>query len=404
MTSSDLSPQFTVWRAILVLAVVFVMMSTTGWTAVRLHKDGLGAVPAAVAAWNDATLPGGRQIPDADASSGRLAHFFSRLDQAQRVRLAERHPLVVGNLNGAPVALRYRANRAALENARAAERRRSRDADVPVRGRQDAARLVHRFDSMLRPGRQILAFDPTGTGRAAEVFGDLDRAKRVSVVVPGVDTNLMTYERSARRYSAPQGMASALYDAQRAAAPRVGSAVIAWADYSAPVGVGMDAMLGKRAETGAGRLHALLDGLPKGADTTLFCHSYGSVVCGVAAPDLPDRVTDVVVAGSPGMRVSNAAELRTGARVWAARDADDWIADVPHLELGGLGHGADPVAAGFGARVVSADRAVGHTGYFTPGTESLANFAEIGTGAYAGVTCAGGADACHDGISGGSGT
>ena len=41
---------------------------------------------------------------------------------------------------------------------------------------------------MLANGRHILAFDPTGKGRAAEVFGDLDRAARVSVIVPGVDT------------------------------------------------------------------------------------------------------------------------------------------------------------------------------------------------------------------------
>lgn len=132
----------------------------------------------------------------------------------------------------------------------------------------------------------------------------------------------------------------------------------------------------------------------------LFCHSYGSVLCGVAAPRLPARVTDVAVAGSPGMRVERAADLRTPARVWAMRDADDWIADVPHLEVGGVGHGADPVAPEFGARLLSARGAVGHSGYFAPGTESLGNFAAIGVGAYGELVCARADSACHEGISG----
>src|SRR5690606_5860649 len=100
-------------------------------------------------------------------------------------------------------------------------------------------------------------------------------------------------------------------------------------------------------------LNALLRGLPGTAPVSLFCHSYGSVLCGLAADELPDRVADIAVAGSPGMRVDNAGELRTPARVWAMRDADDWVQDVPHLEIGGLGHGADPVSSRFGARVLS---------------------------------------------------
>jgi hypothetical protein len=131
----------------------------------------------------------------------------------------------------------------------------------------------------------------------------------------------------------------------------------------------------------------------------LFCHSYGSVVCGVAAHAMPRRVTDVAVAGSPGMRVERAAQLRTGARVWAMRDADDWVRDVPYLELGGLGHGEDPVSRAFGARVLAAKQARGHGGYFEPGTDSLRNFARIGVGAYPSVVCAREDDACRTGLS-----
>jgi hypothetical protein len=99
------------------------------------------------------------------------------------------------------------------------------------------------------------------------------------------------------------------------------------------------------------------------------------------------------------MRVEKAAQLHTSARVWAVRDSDDWIEDVPHLEVGGLGHGADPMSAEFGARVLSARGAQGHTGYFVPGTDSLRNFAEIGIGAYRAVRCAREDDVCREGLS-----
>ncbi|QGV80811.1 alpha/beta hydrolase [Streptomyces ficellus] len=401
MTSFDSSPTLQVWRALFALAVVFVLLMTTGWTAIR-HQPGPGQPrEAALAAWRDGRI-GVRELPDPASPPDVLAAFFGSLTARQRDRLAADHPLVVGNLDGAPVTLRYRANRIALDAALDAERKRVEDKRLSPDGHQEAVRRTHRFASLMRAGRQILAFDPSGKGRVAEVFGDLDRAEHVSVVVPGVDTNLLTFQKTARKYTAPVGMAESLYTAERASAPGTRTAVIAWADYTAPVGVGMDAAIGRLAENGAARLVSLTRALPGGSRVALFCHSYGSVVCGVAARDLPARVADVAVAGSPGMRAETAAELDTGARVWAMRDADDWIADVPYLAVGGLGHGADPVAPEFGARVLSAAGAVGHAGYFEPGTESLHNFAEIGVGSYRTVRCAAGQDACRSGISGAS--
>lgn len=58
----------------------------------------------------------------------------------------------------------------------------------------------------------------------------------------------------------------------------------------------------------------------------------------------------------------------------------DWISDVPNLRLAGLGHGADPTSAAFGARTVPAADVHGHTGYLVPGTQSLAAFAAIAKG------------------------
>ncbi|MER5631273.1 alpha/beta hydrolase [Streptomyces nitrosporeus] len=394
MTSFDSSPTLSAWRAVLALAVVFVMLATTGWTAVRRqHADAPREI--AFAAWARDRIAG-HALPATDAPAYRLARFFATLTARQQVALADKYPLVVGNMNGAPVMLRYRANRHALSRAEREERRRTTDGRLSPDGRHQALLRLERFRSLLAKDRQILAFDPSGRGRVAEVFGDLDRAERVSVVVPGVDTNLLTLERAGhKRNAAPVGMARSLYGAEREALPGARTAVIAWADYTAPAGLGVDAALGGLAANGAVRLNALLGALPGTSAVSLFCHSYGSVLCGLAARGLPDRVSDIAVAGSPGMRADSAAGLDTRARVWAMRDSGDWIEDVPNMEVGGLGHGADPVDPEFGARIVSADGAIGHSGYFEPGTESLSNFAAIGVGAYDTVSCASTDRACH---------
>ncbi|MFI6340694.1 alpha/beta hydrolase [Streptomyces sp. NPDC050535] len=400
MTSFDASPQLNVWRALAALAVVFVMLATSGWTAIHSHR-GSSALTSSRSAWERGTLAG-QPLPDTGSAPGVLARFFASLDAGQRDRLAHRYPLAVGNMNGAPVELRYRANRLALEKQRRVERRRMHDSRLSELGQHEAGRRMHRYEDLLEKGREILAFDPMGRGRIAEVFGDLDTAERVSVVVPGVDTDLLTFQRTSKKYSAPVGMAQALYTAEHSAAPAKDTAVIAWADYTAPSGLGIDSATAMRAEDGAVRLNALVRALPKGSSVVLYCHSYGSVLCGVAARKLPSRVSDIAVSGSPGMRADTVTGLRTTAQVWAMRDSDDWIQDVPHLEVGGLGHGADPVSAAFGARVLSARNARGHTGYFEPGTDSLHNFAEIGIGAYGSVDCAHPDDACRTGLSGGS--
>ncbi len=379
--------QSTAWRASLALVVVFVMLAMTGWTAIRGTKDDADPLATAKAAWKHSTFLG-RPLPDPNGPPNAVRAFFAPLSRAEKQQLATHYPLVVGNMGGAPAQLRYDANRKAIDDARRVEKRRMSDPRLTPVGRQTAGQLMHRLESLMSPGRQILAFDPADGGRAAEVFGNLTKADRVSVVVPGVDTNLSTFERTARATTAPVGMGRALYGAEREARPGARTAVIAWADYTSPSGVGVEAATGQLAGAGAVRLRALVDALPSSDSVSLFCHSYGSVVCGVAARTLPSNVKDIAVAGSPGMRAQSLAGLGTRARVWAMRDSDDWIQDVPNLEVGGLGHGADPVDPSFGARILSADGAIGHAGYFEPGTRSLKNFALVGVGDTGTVDCA----------------
>ena len=120
-----------------------------------------------------------------------------------------------------------------------------------------------------------------------------------------------------------------------------------------------------------------------GDQVALLCHSYGSVVCGLAAPHLP--VTDIAVVGSPGMDASSVASLHSAARVWAGRESGDAIRFVPHIRLLGLGFGADPMSPGFGARIFATGDS-GHSGYLDPGSVSLRNLAYIALGDPAAVT------------------
>ncbi|MDX3536852.1 alpha/beta hydrolase [Streptomyces sp. MB09-01] len=330
---------------------VTVVGGTAGWASGESQTAVTGPPPG-TADWR-ADTASGRALPDpATATPREVARFFAGLDDAARRELLREHPLVVGNLEGAPLPLRYEANRIAI-----------------------AATGEARYASLAAPDRQILAFDPRGRGQVAEVFGDLEHAEHVSVIVPGSDNDATTYGARRKPNTGPAGMAGALREATGGF-----TIVVAWIGYTTPVGVGLDAADGRLATAGATRLARFTDGLDAvGApDPVLFCHSYGSVVCGLAARHTD--ASDIVAFGSPGMRADTAAGLRTGARIWAARGPSDWIADVPNVECAGIGHGADPTSAAFGARRVPAADVQGHTGYFKPGTQSLAAFAAIANG------------------------
>ncbi|WP_171165929.1 alpha/beta hydrolase [Streptomyces sp. I05A-00742] len=365
-----------------------VVAGTAGWATAH-HQTAVTGPPPGTAAWRaDHSLH--RTLPDpATASPAEVARFFAALPEDGRRRLVLRHPMVVGNLDGAPVALRYEANRRALAAERAEQRARADDAALPEYERTQAAGLADRYRELLAPGRQILAFDPRGRGQLAEVYGDLATARRTAVVVPGSDIDLSSFDRRTDRYGTPAGMATSLREEMGRQAPGARTAVIAWVGYTTPVGIGPDAATGRLAGAGAPRLDRFLAGLAASGAVppAVFCHSYGSVVCGLAAHAIGrGEASDLVVLGSPGVRADSAAGLRTTARVWAVRRNDaDWIGNIPNVELFGLGHGTDPTSTAFGARPVSSTGSHGHTGYFAPGTESLRHCAEIALGVYGAV-------------------
>ncbi|HEY1175924.1 MAG TPA: alpha/beta fold hydrolase, partial [Phytomonospora sp.] len=303
--------------------------------------------PPGTAAWPSSTVDGHATPDPVAASPAEVAAFFAAIGPEAAAGLAREHPGVVGNLDGVPLALRYEAN-------------------------ERAAGL---------PGRQLLAYDPRGDGRIAEVVGDLATAERVAVIVPGVDTTLENFHTGlgGKQERSPLWQARQVFEA--AADDKL--AVIAWLGYDAPENGGVatiSAVRSDRAESGGDSLTRFLDGLAVGspqATVTVVGHSYGSTVAAYAAPAFPAQVTDLVALGSPGMDVDTAADLGTTARVWAGLASDDPITKVPDLRILGLGHGEDPADAEFGALALDTAGNTGHDGYFVPGTTALRGITAI---------------------------
>jgi hypothetical protein len=274
-------------------------------------------------------------------------------------------------LTASALSARYAADARAIGTA---EQAAVRDGDRPLAGALAGLRTRH-----------VLFFDPNGQGVAAMVIGNLATANRVAILVPGSDTTLATF--FSRGAASPGGGADALAaEARRLepSSPGTHLAVIAWLGYPAPAMLSPAVMTSGDAGQGAQALRPLVTALARHGDqVALLCHSYGSVVCGLAAPHLP--VTDIAAFGSPGMDASSVASLHTQARVWAGRESGDSIKYVPHIQLFGLGFGADPMSDGFGARIFATGDS-GHSGYLDPGSVSLRNLTYIALGDAAAVT------------------
>ncbi|MFF5365579.1 alpha/beta hydrolase [Streptomyces sp. NPDC013187] len=295
------------------------------------------------------------------------------LSAAVRPQTPAPAPARLAPLHASTLGEAYAANRAnAVEAARTA-------AAHHDRGRAATDR------QLASPKRHLLHFDGRGSGRVTEVLGDLARADRIAVLVPGSDTSLDTYGRF-------HAAAAALHRQLARQAPAgTRTSVVAWLGYETPGTVSTTVTTTGRAEQAAPHLRALVADLRAiagpGPRISLLCHSYGSVVCGRSAAGL--AVDDIALVGSPGTGADSAAGLHTRARVWAARGGDDWVEHVPHLSVDlfgtSVGFGTDPVTPAFGARVFAAG-AAGHSTYFELGSTSLTNLARIVLGETEAVT------------------
>ncbi|WP_285703714.1 alpha/beta hydrolase [Microtetraspora sp. NBRC 16547] len=361
------------------------------------------ALIAAASGTGDAALSELRLLLAADGAGpgrdGKVAAFFAALPPDAALAVALAGAALVGPLGGVPYDLRYAANRLLIRQARAEAGALWLTDRVALYSRLLEPREVRtvrdgRVVSEKLP-RQFLLFDPSGQGRVAEVFGDLDTATSVAVTVPGTGNNLGTYG------DGPGANARALHDfAERFSGGR--SATIAWMGCDLPQSL-PQATWTSYAEAGGPMLRDFVTGLRLSADVraTLVGHSYGSTVTGHAV-SAGLRPGSLVAVASPGWGVYSADDLHApGTRMYALRHPHDAISVAPVLSavskaglLGLLatpwaGHGQDPIllagvtrlATGTDGDLVQLGLDIdAHGDYFTtsgPTTLSISNIARV---------------------------
>ncbi|MET7639448.1 alpha/beta hydrolase [Streptomyces sp. NPDC005438] len=173
-----------------------------------------------------------------------------------------------------------------------AARQSARDAAEMALHHGDRAR-AHALRQLGSPQRQLLTLDARGPGRVVEVLGDLVNARHVAVLVPGADTTLDNYDPPADEPNPAKTLGGAARSLQREMSrqsPDTPSAVVAWLGYDTPSTLSPQVATTRRADEGARALvdqvTALRRVIPH-AHLSLLGHSYGAVVCGRAAKNLP---------------------------------------------------------------------------------------------------------------------
>jgi pimeloyl-ACP methyl ester carboxylesterase len=263
-----------------------------------------------------------------------------------------------------PVARRAAGNLAAVETDLAAAR---------AEGDSERAMLL---EALLSFGGDVLVYRPQ-LQHYAVLFGELEQAGHVAVVVPGVGdaTDLRAEWIPGARN---------LYEA----APC--TAVVLWKGYDNPADI-LRAAEGSIECTedlvGAGNdLVAFVASLSLRPDQsiTVVAHSFGSIVTGCALADCGLRVTDVVVAGSPGMTVDRLRQLHIERSHFFSEQAPGDVV----AELGVFG--SEPASPEFGGTRMETnapghEEVRAHSSYFESGSEALQNMAAVVTGHYARV-------------------
>jgi pimeloyl-ACP methyl ester carboxylesterase len=223
-------------------------------------------------------------------------------------------------------------------------------------------------------GGHILLYRPDRDHYAIQ-FGAFEAARHVAVMVPGVgdDTNMC------------QEWVPGAHNLFTAAPS---TTVIMWKGYDNPTSIVAAAVgsveCNEHLITAGASLAEFVRALPlhKQQSVTIVAHSFGSLVTGAALADHDLEVTDVVVAGSPGMSVDGLRELHVSSAHFFSEEAPgDAIA-----ELGIFG--ASPTSPLFGGTRMRTN-ALGHvevhshSSYFVPGSEALENIVNVVTGRYA---------------------
>ncbi|MGW2514024.1 alpha/beta hydrolase [Streptomyces scopuliridis] len=238
--------------------------------------------------------------------------------------------------------------------------------------------IQERFDSTGvkgLPEAYLLGFSSEGNGRAIVANGNPDTADHQAVYVPGTTSNL----------GGIGGDINRMVNVWRVADDEAdGGSVstITWLGYDAPQNIVKDSPFSHYADDGAPAYNRFLDGLDASHTAesdphrTAIGHSYGTTLIGSAARQGDLNADDVILAGSPGVQVSNADQMDVPkGHVWNQEAEGDAVPDIGRYGHGGTdwyGAFTTPSDERFGANQLNTDTE-GHSDYWKEGTESLRN-------------------------------
>ncbi|MDJ0335645.1 alpha/beta hydrolase [Salinibacterium sp. G-O1] len=336
--------------------------------------------------------------------------WWSNLDVQAKLNLRATAPQLLGNLEGVPFRIRDAANRTTLRITisdlnRVVDSTAGRsvvdNAKQQLKMLQsisDALDAVASDTAADQPRRTLLTLDVAGQGRAAIVLGDLATADYVTYLVPGM---FFTIENQMGAWAEAAG---GLYDQQLEWLDYFGTkdgvtkssetvATVAWIGYHTPNLTNVGGI--QNADEGRDALATAIKGLQSvRADdepyVTVVAHSYGSTAALMALTEYDFEVDALALVGSPGSPAKSVDELHvTDGNVFVGEGAWDPIPNSSYF-------GSDPGSASYGAKIMGVSGGTdsitgetllasnGHNEYFSPGTQSMRNFAliSIGKGQY----------------------
>lgn len=396
-------------------------------------------------------------------SSEERAAYWSKLPYAQKQYLCDHYPDLIGNADGVEAWARDRANRLRLPKLKQAAQNELDNVNKELNaGRANAIRIralearkeeleaqVASYkaieDQLNYKGRIRLEDYQHGAkgepfslltlqvedGRvlAAVARGDVDHAKNVATIVPGIGTTVNG------KLGGEIDRAGVIRDAAvtEGNLPTKDVAVVSWLGYKAPPGPSFFDMEGNLdiatpdlARKGAVKLAGFETGLAASrrygagdANITLIGHSYGSAVSGMATTMTRDGdVDNVILCGSPGMGTDDPSEIHvprdhrfvsgipTGDSVQGAGEDKgvplSWVVLGPIVtETLGIGHlGMNPMDHESGFTHISGDATgckdydawagpssidpemTNHSNYICRGTEISRDMGRIVAGGY----------------------
>jgi hypothetical protein len=274
----------------------------------------------------------------------RIAGQIAAMTPAQRAQLIDDAPFIVGNTNGVPWDMRFAANRVNIAQAIRDETGAGPDALRRIGFYLDLLREVDDpAGSGQRVDRQILAFDPARS-TLVELNGDLDTARNVAVLVPGMNT---TVEGSAANTVAARRFVSATHGEVAAITylggpfPHGGNVVAALAEAADPH---YALEMAPRLAAFSADVDRTVDATGRQLAVTYVGHSYGGAILGTAEAlgMTADRTLYVAAAGA-GVGVDDPGDWHNGNpdvlrfSMTAPGDVIELVQGLP-----GGPHGADP--------------------------------------------------------------